>query len=182
MIRIDQARIGEWITGHPAEVRGEPAVYPRPLAWWREFAPEWITVTEEPGGYIVLAPARTDGGAPERRARDEALSRFVREVRALAAAITAETATPVPGYPKVRHRTVDAPSCRYQVLVQEAPRAPWRVLGQVQRFGSLPSMRGWAAKRDADGAAWSTPLRLTRGDASQAMVDAWQKERQSCSR
>jgi hypothetical protein len=73
------------------------------------------------------------------------------------------------GYPKVRHRTIDTATRVYQVQVQLGPRQPWRVLGKVQRFGSLPSMQCWKALADADGASW-TRSRVTRGDATADLV------------
>lgn len=94
-LRIDQGRIAQWIAGHPAEVtrhnpEATPAAYPRPLAWWREFAPPWVAVTEEPGGIIVMRPARTGGPAAARRARDESLRCLYLGVRPVQAAITEE--------------------------------------------------------------------------------------------
>lgn len=219
VIRIDQARIAAWIAANPNELRpgARAATYPRPLSWWREFAPEWVTVGEEPGGIITMTPASTGGGAAAQRRRDEAMAHWLRGIRPVAAAIIEDQGgrwgvwwhdgegdrfadadgnisfdhttacqiaqrtgggirrlgTAPAGYPKVRHRTIDAATCRYQVLVQESPGQPWRVLGVVQRFGSLPSLRGWKALGDAAGAEW-TRKRQTRGEASADMVTAWQ--------
>lgn len=53
---IDQHKIDT--SAWPVRPGATRAVYPRPLAFWREFIPDWITVAERPGGIIVLAAAR----------------------------------------------------------------------------------------------------------------------------
>jgi hypothetical protein len=96
VIRIDQARINEWIEANPLEVtrhnaEATAAVYPRPLAFWRGWAPQWVTVTEEPGGIIALAPVPTGKGQAADRRSEEALERWLRGCRPVAGAIIEET-------------------------------------------------------------------------------------------
>lgn len=81
------------------------------------------------------------------------------------------------GYPKLSYRTVDAGRHVYEVLVQDQPRGPKQVIGQVQRFGSLPSMQRWSACARKRG-GW-TRSRSSRADAA---ADLWSAASQEVER
>jgi hypothetical protein len=69
------------------------------------------------------------------------------------------------GWPKLRYRAVPGGHVyEYEVLVQRRPRGPQHSIGTVQRFGSLPSMRGWKARPEGGG-EW-TRKRQARADAA----------------
>lgn len=70
---------------------------------------------------------------------------------------------------KLRYRCVGEHA--YEVLSQNGPRKPWVVLGTVQRFGRLPSMRSWRALLAGDGEFGWMPKRNTRTAARQDLLN-----------
>ena len=52
VVVIDQNKIN--LDGAAMRAGVTRATYPRPLDFWQRFAPNWVDVTERPGGLIVM--------------------------------------------------------------------------------------------------------------------------------
>jgi hypothetical protein len=79
-----------------------------------------------------------------------------------------------PGWPRLSYHATETPH-RYEVRVQQRPRAACKPIGWVQRFGSLPSMRHWQGLGAWSASCGWTRSRDTREHAGHDVLDAWQQ-------